>query len=330
MSSQFTKYTSTDASAPSLTGAAGSLLGVLDACLVNGYGSQAAAGWTKPTANSGNIGAYTQGQGSGFVLVINDNGPNGSSTYKEAWGIGWKTLVGIGSPVGSGTGQFPTPTQLLTTGHVVIRKSTTADATARPWIVYADQRTFYLFILTGDNASNYFDFGFGDFYSLNGGTDVNNCFICGRNTENSGTVNNTSMGCLDRLVSPANTGQAGFYIADTLAGGSGSIKGWTLGDGSKLTGFTSTSAYLVAGSLPAPNPTDGAYYLSPQWVLESSWNVRGYMRGLYQLCHPVASFADGATFSGANDLAGKTFAVTMLGVNGGMYCVETSATVDTN
>ena len=43
-----TVYRSTDASAPVLTGVAGAMKAVLDACLVNGYGAKAAAGWSAP------------------------------------------------------------------------------------------------------------------------------------------------------------------------------------------------------------------------------------------------------------------------------------------
>src|ERR1035437_2380958 len=129
MASQFTVFSSSDAAGPGLlTGAAGSLLAVLDACLVTSYaGHTLAAQWTKPTANAGNIGCYKQGAGAGLSLVINDAGPNGTSTYKEAWAIGWESVAGVGSPVGTGSGQFPIPAQLLTTGHDVWRKSATAE-----------------------------------------------------------------------------------------------------------------------------------------------------------------------------------------------------------
>src|SRR6267142_3788080 len=135
--SQFTQYSSLDASAPVLSGSAGALLTVLDAILVNGYGSKSAAGWSKPIANAGSIGSYKNGTGSTQLgLVINDNGANVTSTFKEAWATGWESVAGVGASVGSGTGQFPTPAQLLTTGHVVIRKSLTADATARNWVCF--------------------------------------------------------------------------------------------------------------------------------------------------------------------------------------------------
>ena len=52
-------YKSTDSGAPTLTGQAFSLISLLLACLVDGYGSKAAAGWTKPYTGtnlaSGNV-----------------------------------------------------------------------------------------------------------------------------------------------------------------------------------------------------------------------------------------------------------------------------------
>lgn len=331
--SQFTKYSSSDPSGPGqISGTAGSLLTVLDACLVNGYTGKTAAGWTKPIANSGNLGCYVQGAGSGYGLVINDNGPNGTSTFKEAWGTGWKSIAGIGAPVGSGTGQFPTAAQLLTTGHVVIRKSTTADAVGRNWVLYADSRTFYLFVLTGDTAGRYFDFHFGDIYSL-WVSDTNQCTIVGRTVENSSTAG-SSTGGLDRMINPLVTNPSfnkGVYIADNFAGTSGSVESYPCGDLAKATTLiTASSPTPMSGRVPAPNAADNSYYLSTMNILDSSWGIRGRFRGLYHICHPVSSFTDGQVFSGANDFAGKSFVVILTGMANGMYCIETSDTLDTN
>src|ERR1035437_2201693 len=199
MASQFTIFSSSDVAGPGLlTGAAGTLLALLDACLVTSYaGHTLAAQWTKPTANSGNIGCYKQGAGAGLGLVINDNGPNVTSTYKEAWATGWESVAGVGAPVGTGSGQFPTPAQLLTTGHVVIRKSATADAATRSWQLFADSSTFYLFISTGDTAGVYNVGMFGDVFSLKGATDGYRCMIHGRAVENNAggaaTADNTDL-----------------------------------------------------------------------------------------------------------------------------------------
>ena len=107
--SQLVYFSSSDASGPGLiSGTAGSLLTILDACLVNGYsGHILTAQWTKPFVNSGNIGCYKQGAGAGLSLLVNDNGPNATSTYEEAWAIGWESIAGIGAPVARDRDSFP-------------------------------------------------------------------------------------------------------------------------------------------------------------------------------------------------------------------------------
>src|ERR1700692_1964892 len=120
-----TVYRSTDASAPVLTGSVGTLLTVLDAVLVNGYGAVSAAAWTKPFSNASNVGCYKNSatDGTGFCLNVNDAGP-GSGGAREARMTGFETM----SALSTGTGQFPTSAQLtIGIGSVVLRKSTTAD-----------------------------------------------------------------------------------------------------------------------------------------------------------------------------------------------------------
>lgn len=72
-----TIYRSTDASAPAMTSSSGSLIDVLNACLVTGYGAKAAAGWTKEVIDAATFQAtFTQGAVSGLVgrkLYVKDN-----------------------------------------------------------------------------------------------------------------------------------------------------------------------------------------------------------------------------------------------------------------
>lgn len=345
MPSQFTIFSSSDVSGPGLlSGTAGSLLTILDACLVTGYsGHSVSPAWTKPFANSGNIGCYKQGAGAGLGLVINDNGPNVTSTYKEAWSIGWESVVGIGAPVGTGSGQFPTPAQLLTTGHVVWRKSATADASGRAWMLAADSSTFYLWVSTGDSAGVYYHSGFGDVFSLKGASDAYRCFIYGRVLENSAVGLSGPSDWTDSIECHAGTGgnqnnsgvaQPGHFMARTVGGGGTSVTLVKKGDGSAATGSGQTNAPYaspLAGVFQTPNSADNSIYLSPISAVESaSVIIRGRFRGLYQICHPVASFSDGQTFAGGGDYAGKSFLVVLKSVNGGMWALETSATVETN
>lgn len=325
--SQFIQYSSGDASGPgAIQGVVGDVLRVLDLCLVNGYSGKAAAGWSKPFANSGNIGCYQNGTGStGLGVVINDNGPNATSLAKEAWATGWESIAGIGAPVGTGTGQFPTAAQLLTTGHTVIRKSTSADATHRNWTVFADAHTAYLLIQTGDgSATTYSGFMFGDVFSLKSTADNYRCMIIGNPTENAGTAGAFNSASL------ANAATAGNFLARTYGGGGASVTAGKHGDGNKSV----TTAYFD-GLAQTPNGPDNSYYLCPIWVHEPSAGIiRGRLRGVYQLCHPKASFSDGQTFNGMGDYAGKTFQV-VRDIYGPASVLshmvwETSNTVETN
>lgn len=330
--SQFTIYTSSDASGPGpLTGTAGAIFPVLDACLVNGYSGKAAAGWTKPFANGSNKGCYKQGAGCGFAITVEDSG-SFTGTQCETYVSAFKAL----SSVNSGSGQFPTSAQVGPYGYVVLRKSATADTTPRGWILFADASTFYLLVATGDVSNKYYDFSFGDFYALAGMGDPNRCFICGRATPNSAATGSptsgTQLGSLDFTYSPRDEGAlgsaaiVGWYLADNISGSVGSQgNAYRFGDTGK-----SITPYALYGSVPAPNSYDSSYYLSPVFVVDPSGGVRGYLRGFYHLCHAISGFTDGQTFGGANDFSGKTFQVALTAENGGMFCFETSATVNTN
>jgi len=322
--SQLKVYRSTDASAPSLNGNAGSLISVLDGCLVTGYGVQTAPSpaWTHPVATASNIASYKQPAGSGFGVVINDATPDGTALGKEAWATGWESVAGVGSPVGSGTNQFPTAAQLLTTGHVVIRKSTATGATVRDWVVFADSRTFYFFALTGDVGGTYFGFMFGDIYSVLATADPYNCAIIGRNVVNGALAANEGMDLFSTLSSAV----VGNYLARSYSGAVGSTTFGKHGDATKGSGTS------LLGTMQYPNPEDSDIYLSPIWVAENGGpNIRGRLRGIYQPLHAIANFTDGQTLvANAGDYNGKSFVFIKQSINAGIYLMETSNTVETN
>lgn len=323
--SQYTVYSSADASAPVIDGNAGSLINVLDGILVTGYGAKSppSPAWTHPVATSGNIASYKQPSGAGLSLVINDNAPNGTSLGKEAWAIGWESVAGVGSPVGSGGGQFPTPAQLLTSGHTVVRKSTATGGATRTWLAFADSYDFKLFIQTGDSGAVYFPFFYGDIFSLKGATDAYRVLLMARSVEN-----NTTQESGDYLGS-ITASQTGHFMARTYGGGGTSILVGKMGDTAKVT--TPGTPIIMVGNIQTPNGPDNAYYLCPVSVNETvAACVRGRIRGLYHILHPLASFADGQQLVGANDYAGKTIQVVKPSLIGGMWGVEISATLETN
>jgi hypothetical protein len=306
-------YRSSDASAPVLTGQVGKLTDLLDACLVNGYGAKTAAGWTIAFTTT-NKRAYQQNttgsnNPTGMCLYVDDTGP-GAGAAKEARVCGFETMSAI-TP--TGTGQFPTSAQsAIGVGTLVVRKSNTADATARPWTLIANGQTIYLFIESGDNvnpALGTTTFVFGDFKPYKTG-DVYAVCIIGRTAENTASSSNDPLHAFG--MPPGSTvnytltnTMYGHFIARHWTGVGGSIKCGKvidiskfllIGNASNNPGMWSSDASLVANggnyaigratslAWPAPNGPDGALWLSPLYLNHSS-AIRGYLPGLWAPLH---------------------------------------------
>lgn len=294
-----TLYKSTDASAPSLTGQSGSLTTLLDAILVNGYGSQSAAGWTIAYTGT-NQRDYKQGTGSnGYYLDVNDNAP---STAQEARMRGYEAMTALAT----GTNAFPTSAQ--SSFGVVCRKSNTANSTARAWYCVADATCFHLFVDTGDFTSPAYSlaFSFGDIFSYKT-SDIYGTVIIGRDSENVGINwgNQERVGALGHAntTTALSTAIPGHYIDRTWTGTGGSI-GFT-----KMASFAagnSTQAMGSSNSLIAyPNGPDSSLELSPVWVVHNS-SIRGYLKGIWCPLHNQPT-GHGDTWSGTGNMAGKTF-----------------------
>jgi hypothetical protein len=328
--SQFTMYSSNDSGGSSpgqLVGSAGTLITILNACLCTGYtysgGTRAAPSppWTM-TNNTSNIASFKQGAGAGCSFIINDSGVSPQATTQEAWAAGYETVSGVASPIGSGGYQFPTTSQGYSSYGVVIIRKSNATSGGRNWFLFADSSTFYLFIATQDTAGMYYAFGFGDFYSYVN-SDLYRCMIIGRSSL--GTT--ASYEGMD-LTSYVNAAVVGSFIDRNYAGNAaGSVLAGKHGDLAKA------GSQVMLGIVTAPNQADSNYYLSPVWITESATScVRGQLRGFYELLHPIATAAltDGTTISGGGSYSPKTFYVLNKSANSGMYCIEISATVQTN
>jgi hypothetical protein len=346
-------YRSTDASAPVLTGQAGSLTSLLDAVLVNGYGSATAAGWTIGYTTT-NKRAYLQNltganNASGMYLYVDDTAP-GAGGAKEARACGFETMSAI-TPVG--TGQFPTSGQsAVGVGTLVIRKSATADSTARAWTIIANGQTIYLFIETGDQVAPVaaFPFVFGDFFSYKT-SDSYAVAIVGRPLENTGSSSSESLSTLSgaTVQYTLSNVMTGHYSARSWTGVGGSQKIGKLIDNSKMgtasvgnwnsdtqtTGATNGQISLGRNSNGAyfayPNGPDGACWISPIWLNHSN-AIRGYFKGLWAPLHDrPLNHGDTYTVSGGN-LNGKSMIAQAIpafinnAIDVGQIHVETSDT----
>ena len=317
-------YRSTDSSAPTLSGTVGDLVNLLDKCLVTGYGSQVAAGWTKPFTST-NSADFRGSAGLQYYIEVNDNGPNGTSLGKEARIRGYETM----SAFNTGTNLFPTAAQAV--NGTFVRKSSTLDAVVRPWVVLADERTFYVFVLTGDLAAGsvnaYLSWGFGDFYTFKS-ADLGNAFIHGRTTENNATAG-VEVFDITQVLGTNATSPA-LHIARDAQNNVGAIAAGKLGNHSFFA--APANGTVFSGSIQATNPANNRLYLAPIQVIHTTGGntIRGRMRGIWHCGHPVTGFSDGDTYSGAQDLNGRSFLFLKLSHNSGIYCLETSNTWDTN
>lgn len=94
-------YRSSDSGAPSHSGTTlGQILTIIRACLVDGYGTRTAAGWTMPFSDLGNNKAVFRGQsGTGDYFRVDDN-----IDYEYSEIVGFETMT----DVDTGTNQYPT------------------------------------------------------------------------------------------------------------------------------------------------------------------------------------------------------------------------------
>jgi hypothetical protein len=323
---QFTIYASTDSGAPTLNGLTGSLLAVLDAILVTGYGTQPGAGWLKPIPNTGSFGCIQLPSGStGHYLFIGDSGSNGQGGA-EAYLQGWDSITNFNEFAVTGSNQFPTLAQLaIGRGSVIGRKSTAPTAVARSWIAFADSRSLYFNVLTADVANVYYSFMFGEFYSIKSGSvDTGRTMIVGRTTVSSSAAATEKLDTLGN--GSLTTAIAGHFAAHAFGGGGSSITLNVHGDSVKAanSGFT-------LGGITYFNPVDNGLYISPIWVVDNATsNIRGRMRGFHHFLHAISNVIDGQTFTGSADYPGRTFQVVKTTGNNGVYFMETSDTLETN
>lgn len=134
-----TLYKSTDSGAPAMTSAAGSLISVLDACLVDGYGGKVAAGWSKAVIDAATkqVG-YTQGAVTGLTqkkAYVKDDATYPGNAYLTAC----DSFTIAASPV--------LTRKFTGYGYTVdgwVLKANQEAGSAAAWMVLATDRWFYV------------------------------------------------------------------------------------------------------------------------------------------------------------------------------------------
>jgi hypothetical protein len=285
-----------------LVGGASSLINVLDKCLVDGYGSKAAAGWTKPFTGT-NLAAFRNSVaagGSGMYLRVSDNASL-TGGARNAAVRAYLTMSSIS------VGTIATPTTAQLTNGIVWRKSDTTDSTARPWLLVADELTFYLCVDTGTLADEggAGTYAAGDFASYVPG-DAYRFFVAGRETAHVAGEQGVWFGLMARLqVAWTQPTDGGMWIGRGHAGTGDAVRAAipTLAshatDGIGATGDSQLS-YSAPGS--------GLQMWTPAFIAAEA-TLRGRLRGLYA---PLNTFAGVAIGTDVVNPPGITGTITTL------------------
>lgn len=293
-------YRAIDASAPALTGSAGSLANVLEKCLVSGYGSKTAAGWTTEFTEGANRIVFRAPTGHRKYLRVDDDV---TALNKLATITAYATMTDFQT----GTGLFPLTSQSAT--GVQILKSDVEDGSgARDWILLANDKIFHLIVNwdAGANFQNAVLFSFGDYISFNA-SDAYNVILAGKKTQSF---------TIDANLNP----YGGYTTIGSTIDGVFTQRAYTQIGSSVLMGKHGDAA---KSGLQFPNPVDGGIYYSPIWLTEANV-IRGILPGLWYIPHSASALNHLDTFDGSGAHAGKTFMLCKY--YGGIVALEISDT----
>lgn len=280
-------YKSTDTSAPVLVGGVSSLINVLDKCLVAGYGSKTAAGWTKPFTGT-NAAAFRNSVaagGTGMYLRVVDSAA-GYATARV-----YETM----SSVSSGSNVAPHASTM--SNGVFWSKSVTSDSTPRPWWLIADELTFYLFVQADPPGTYVHDsvFGAGDIVSEIA-SDPWRYFVLGR-TDSShagaggvGGGGGLMIGTESSYANPARSSTESLWLGRNRSAASGAVNVRVMVLGTMSGAAVGSDA---GSALVNPSPSSSHEYWHQAWIPEGG-TLRGRLRGIYLPISALGSTATGA------------------------------------
>jgi hypothetical protein len=266
-------YRSTDSGAPVLNGTAGSLIAVLDHCLVSGLS------WTKTVLGT-NQAAYKQPSGSnGFSIQVDDTA--GATAAITAY----ETITAFNT----GTNEFHP-----TAGRIQLAKNPYSATPPIPWRLISNINLFHL-IVDWYGSNTFTDLlTFGDIISYSSAADIYNTVLCGTPAYSS------SLSWASQLSNSYVSAAAYASVARSY-------------DQTSLSPAVSTPVHYEiaatgagANGLPYPN-CDGTLHLSPIWLAETAHSYRGLIPGIWAPCHQTP-FQDGDQIViTTGPLSGRTF-----------------------
>jgi hypothetical protein len=268
----------------------------------------APAGWAKAFAGS-NKAAYRPPTGNRHYLRVLDDGSiaAGSMGARAANWIGYESMTGIDT----GSNKFPSSGAPDATNGGYVYKSSALDATARQWVIVADDRTFYLFAeINASNPGHYLLAYFGELNSNLSG-DAYATFI----TVESATAITGAPALLSTAprigVMSTNWQTAGLHLARSHSLAAGSIAANLCSDAVNATpdGNSINTSILGFSSIPIayPDPVSGGLLLATVRCLTTSGGnaLRGTLPGLYH-CLQVQPVNHLSLLTGITGLAGRT------------------------
>jgi hypothetical protein len=257
--------------------------------------AKSGAGWTKPFTGTNKAafrGGSTNNSAQFYFRIDESGGTTGGQ--KEAAVRAYESM----SDVDTGTGPFPTVAQAA--NGLCWRKSNTADATARPWAVVADDRGFYLQVNHGGTAATTSLQYFGWFPSYKS-ADAYNCVLTGDGTFNSATaVSGLMIG--GRWSNLTTRTECSIARSGSQTGGAIGAMALGVGAGSGDATLGSAGSTLVV----YPNASDDALWQVPVLICDSGNNVRGRFPGAYAHAHVTIPVSNYDFVSGVNGLPGVT------------------------
>jgi hypothetical protein len=256
----------------------------------------APAGWSKPFTAT-NVAAFKMGGVSSSNMLLRVDDTNAQSARV----VGYETMT---ADVDGGVGPFPSPAQVF--GGLYWTKSSAADASARAWVLVADERTFYLSVQYAAGFPGYTTLTFGDLVPFKSG-DAYACVVTGatgsQTSTRGGLPQSGEIGYIDS-ASPA------LEWAARASTGLGSA---VQGRRTAAVPFGANSGVYSGASgsfLAYPNPADNGLYVSPLLFGEASPQIslRGKHAGAYFAPQNlgVTTFSARDPVTGVTGLTGRT------------------------
>ncbi|QNG95318.1 hypothetical protein [Stenotrophomonas maltophilia] len=274
-----TVYRSTDVGAPLLSGVPGAMLALLDAILVDGYGTGAGRkdglGWTKEFG-AVNVRVYRNSpvSGTGYYLRVDD------TAAKSCLLRGYSSMSDVN------TGEDATPSLALKASGSMWEKANSASSAIRHWIAIGTERFFYLFV---DTAGYYGTQGMagahghyaGDIASMKPG-DRHHFVVSYKGSDSEGS---SSVGYAFKARSWNDFGnadtQTAAFIGRSMSGMPGSVRSFV-----SAAAITANVALGNQSNYPSyPYIGNGGLLYSTVDILENNMQPRGFLPGIYAPIH---------------------------------------------